>query len=66
MNICFLTSEIPNLRSGGVENVTFRLAVGFHQNGHNVYCINLDNNLYIDFIEQWHIDENTNINIYTK
>ncbi len=28
--------------------------------------VNLDNNLYIDFIEQWHIDENTNINIYTK
>lgn len=49
MNICFLTSEIPNLRSGGVENVTFRLAIGFRQNGHNVYCINLDNKLsYID------------------
>lgn len=28
--------------------------------------INLDNNLYINFIGQWHIDENANMNIYTK
>lgn len=28
--------------------------------------VNLDNNLYINFIGQWHIDENSNMNIYTK
>jgi hypothetical protein len=28
--------------------------------------VNLDNNLYIDFIANWHIYENTNMNIYTK
>ena len=28
--------------------------------------VNLDNNLYIDFIDTWHIDENSNMNIYTK
>lgn len=27
---------------------------------------NLDNNLYVDFIEKWHIYENSNMNIYTK
>jgi len=39
MNICFVTSNFPNLRSGGIENVTFRLAQGFKTKGHNVYCI---------------------------
>lgn len=28
--------------------------------------VNLDNNLHIDFIDTWHIDENSNMNIYTK
>lgn len=28
--------------------------------------VNLDNNLYINFIEKWHIYENTKMNIYTK
>lgn len=28
--------------------------------------VNLDNNLYIDFIEKWHIYENSNMNVYTK
>ena len=28
--------------------------------------VNLDNNLYINFIENWHIYENTYMNIYTK
>lgn len=28
--------------------------------------VNLDNNLYINFIEKWHIYENSNMNIYTK
>ena len=28
--------------------------------------VNLDNNLYINFIEKWHIYENANMNIYTK
>lgn len=28
--------------------------------------INLDNNLYIDFINDWHIYEETNMNVYTK
>lgn len=42
MNICFLTAEVPNLRSGGIENVTFRLAKGFADRGHKVFCISLD------------------------
>lgn len=28
--------------------------------------VNLDNNLYINFIEKWHIYEDANMNIYTK
>ena len=42
MNICFLTSEFPNLRSGGVENVTYRLIKEFIARGHNVSCISSD------------------------
>ena len=28
--------------------------------------INLDNNLYVDFIAEWHLHENINLNTYTK
>lgn len=42
MNICFLTSDAPNLQSGGVENVTFRLATAFKADGFSVFCISLD------------------------
>jgi len=42
MNICFLTAEIPNLRSGGIENVTFRLANEFTRRGYKVHCLTLD------------------------
>lgn len=28
--------------------------------------INLDSNLYIDFVGEWHLHENLNLNIYTK
>lgn len=42
MNICFFTTEFPNLRSGGIENVTFRLAQEFIRRGHNVFCISLN------------------------
>lgn len=39
MNICFFISEIPNLTSGGVENVTYRLATSLQAKGYNVYCL---------------------------
>ena len=42
MNICFLTAEVPNLLTGGIENVTYQLAAGFRNRGHNVYCLTLD------------------------
>lgn len=42
MTICFLTAEVPNLRSGGVENVTYRLAQGFCEKGYIVHCLTLD------------------------
>lgn len=42
MNICFLTSEFPNLRSGGVENVTYRLIKEFIARGYSVSCISFD------------------------
>ncbi|WP_300915794.1 glycosyltransferase [Bacteroides acidifaciens] len=41
MNICFLTSEFPNLRSGGVENVTYRLILALAARGNDVGCISL-------------------------
>jgi len=42
MNICFLTVEIPNLRSGGIENVTYRLACEFGHRGYEVHCMTFD------------------------
>lgn len=42
MNICFLTAEVPNLRSGGVENVTYRLVRGLSEKGHSVHCLTFD------------------------
>lgn len=44
MNICFFTAEVPNLRSGGVENVTYRLAKALGSRGHQVHCLTLDEN----------------------
>lgn len=41
MNICFLTTEYPNQNSGGVEHVTYDLANGFIENGHQVHIISI-------------------------
>lgn len=42
MNICFLTKEVPNLRTGGIENVTYRLTQALRSRGHKVYWITMD------------------------
>lgn len=38
MNVCFLCTHYPNLFSGGVENVTFRLCAGLSERGHHIVC----------------------------
>lgn len=42
MNICFLTKEVPNLRTGGIENVTFTLTQALRRRGHRVSWITVD------------------------
>lgn len=39
MNIGFLTVEQPNLRSGGIENVTYKLILALIARGHDVVSI---------------------------
>lgn len=41
MNICFFTTEYPNLNSGGVEHVTYNLANAFIEYGHQVHVISI-------------------------
>ena len=42
MNICFLTAEVPNPISGGIENVTLHLTRALQSRGHRVFWISLD------------------------
>lgn len=64
MNICFLITQYPNPQSGGIENVTYRLALGLLSHENNVSCITFGkpNGSYLPF-ECLCISENTNEDI---
>lgn len=44
MNICFFTTDAPNLRNGGSNNVTTRLINALITKGHNLSCVSFEKN----------------------
>ncbi|WP_280122263.1 glycosyltransferase [Duncaniella muricolitica] len=64
MNICFFITQYPNPQAGGIENVTYRLALGLLSRGNNVSCITFGKSTELDLpFECLRITENTNENI---
>ena len=60
----FFITQYPNPQAGGIENVTYRLALGLLSRGNNVSCITFGKSTELDLpFECLRITENTNENI---